>query len=98
MAFRRFRLPTGAIAAVACLSCGAVAQEPSPLATATAMQRLIVQAIERAENSVVAIARVRRDPAQPITADLRALLTIAAAAPRQRRHHNLQHKRVPMVR
>jgi len=45
------------------------AQEPSPLATATAMQRLVVDAIERAEGSVVAISRLRRDPAQPAAAD-----------------------------
>jgi serine protease Do len=39
----------------------AVAQEPSPLATAAALQRMTVDAIARAERSVVAIARVRRD-------------------------------------
>ena len=37
------------------------AQEPSPLATAAAMQRLTIDAIQRAEKSVVAIARVRKD-------------------------------------
>jgi serine protease Do len=33
------------------------------------MQRLVVEAIERSEKSVVAIARVRRDPARPTVAD-----------------------------
>src|SRR6478672_1497438 len=51
---------------VACQSRPLRAQEPSPLATAAAMQRLVVEAIERAEGSVVAIARVRRDPALPL--------------------------------
>ncbi len=41
----------------------ASAQEPSPLATASAMERLTTEAIERAEKSVVAIARVRKDEA-----------------------------------
>ena len=46
-----------------------LAQEPTPLATATAMQRLVVEAIERAEKSVVAIARVRREASPPLIAD-----------------------------
>ncbi|MBW8884406.1 MAG: serine protease, partial [Planctomycetia bacterium] len=37
------------------------AQEPSPLATAAAMERLMTEAIERAEKSVVAISRVRKE-------------------------------------
>src|SRR3954452_4633298 len=62
--------------AVTCLAAIAIAapnltmaQESTPLATATAMQRLVVEAIERAENSVVAIARVRREASQPLIAD-----------------------------
>lgn len=38
-----------------------LAQEPSPLATAAAMERLMTEAIERAEKSVVAISRVRKE-------------------------------------
>jgi serine protease Do len=47
------------------------AQEPSPIATAAAMQKLVTEAIERAEKSVVAIARVRKDDGaeQRITGD-----------------------------
>src|SRR5437868_3627855 len=37
------------------------AQEPSPLATTAAMERLVTEAIERAEKSVVAISRVRKE-------------------------------------
>src|SRR5438477_5689425 len=37
------------------------AQEPSPLVTVAAMERLMTEAIERAEKSVVAIARVRKE-------------------------------------
>src|SRR5947209_6365206 len=37
------------------------AQELAPLATAAAMERLMTEAIERAEKSVVAIARVRKE-------------------------------------
>jgi serine protease Do len=44
------------------LLCSAVvAQEPPALATATAMQRLVTDAIQRAEKSVVAISRVRKE-------------------------------------
>src|SRR6476659_7531445 len=39
------------------------AQEPSPLATVAAMERLMTEAIERAEKSVVAISRVRKEDA-----------------------------------
>jgi serine protease Do len=57
-------------AAVVCLLSLAIlnrapAQEPSPLATAAAMERLLTEAIEKAEKSVVAIARVRRADEQP---------------------------------
>jgi serine protease Do len=45
----------------ACVS----AQEPAALATVTAMERLVTEAIERAERSVVAIARVPRDGERP---------------------------------
>lgn len=38
----------------------AVAQEPAAQATALAIERLLVEAVERAEKSVVAIARVRK--------------------------------------
>jgi serine protease Do len=48
----------------ALLLVSASAQEPSPQATAAAMERLITEAIERAEKSVVAIARVRKEEAQ----------------------------------
>jgi len=44
-------------------------QELSPLATATAMEKLLTEAIERAEKSVVAIARVRREEGRRVTAD-----------------------------
>jgi serine protease Do len=44
-------------------------QEPSPLATATAMEKVLTEAIERAEKSVVAIARVRREEGRRIGAD-----------------------------
>lgn len=47
----------------------ASAQEPAPLATAAAMERLVTEAIERAEKSVVAIARVRRQTDKPIAAE-----------------------------
>jgi serine protease Do len=40
-----------------------LAQEPSALAAAAAMEKLVTDAIERAEKSVVAIARVRREAA-----------------------------------
>jgi serine protease Do len=43
----------------------ALAQEPSALETAAAMERLVTEAIERAEKSVVAIARVRREKDAP---------------------------------
>jgi serine protease Do len=45
------------------LPCLSFAQEPSPLATAAALERLMTEAIERAEKSVVAISRVRKDDA-----------------------------------
>jgi serine protease Do len=63
---RRDRLGGGRLVLAGCLVLGvsAVAQEPSPLATAAAMQRLTTDAIARAERSVVAIARVRRDHAR----------------------------------
>src|SRR4051812_44410852 len=50
----------GVVALIA-LSRGSPAQDPSPLATASAMQKLVTEAIERAEKSVVAIARVRKN-------------------------------------
>lgn len=53
------------------LPCLAQAQQPSPLTTATALQQLITGAIERAEKSVVSIARVRKD--QPPSQLLRPL-------------------------
>jgi serine protease Do len=59
----------GLVAWVAATSQPAIGQDASPLATATAMQRLVVETIERAEKSVVAIARVRRDSGQPTVAD-----------------------------
>jgi serine protease Do len=43
------------------LPCLAQAQDSTSLATATALQRLVTEAIERAEKSVVSIARVRKD-------------------------------------
>src|SRR5687768_6702792 len=39
----------------------ACAQDPGALETAQAMERLVTSAIERAEKSVVAIARIRRE-------------------------------------
>jgi serine protease Do len=44
-------------------------QEPSPTAVAAAMERLTTEAIDRAEKSVVAIARVRKDDGEQPLAD-----------------------------
>jgi hypothetical protein len=54
------RFLASAALAISC-ACSSMAngQEPSPLATAAAMEKLLTEAIERAEKSVVAIARVR---------------------------------------
>src|SRR6478609_8799363 len=48
------------LAVVLIFNVTAIAQEPSPQATAAAMERLAVEAIAKAEKSVVAISRVRR--------------------------------------
>ncbi|HZN36733.1 MAG TPA: trypsin-like peptidase domain-containing protein [Pirellulaceae bacterium] len=56
------------------MACGAAplaAQEPSALAAAAAMEKLVTEAIEKAEKSVVAIARVRREPAAEAGSPLR---------------------------
>jgi serine protease Do len=54
-----------ALAVLALISARLSAQEGSALETAAAMERLVTDAIERAEKSVVAIARVRREKDAP---------------------------------
>src|SRR5436309_689715 len=58
------------------------AQEPSPIAAAAMMQRLVTDAIERAEESVVAIARVRKEEHQdgPSPSSIPALETLRPQA------------------
>lgn len=62
---RKTQLSIGSLILCSALCLPAFAQEPSALATATAVERLLTDAIERAEKSVVAIARVRRQVDQP---------------------------------
>ena len=52
------------------------AQDSTALAAVTAMERLITEAIERAEKSVVAIARVRRQGDQPSAPEALSLIHI----------------------
>src|SRR5262245_58642182 len=75
---RHFRF-TSAVAAALFSALPVPAQDPSPLATAAAMERLVTEAIERAEKSVVAIARVRKQTDQA-TADAPPRLAIPGLA------------------
>jgi serine protease Do len=63
------RLRVGLVWVVLGLLSQVSAQDPSALATAAAMERLLTDAIERAEKSVVAIARVRRQTDQLVPAE-----------------------------